>query len=80
MFSPGQIERELRLPYFDREYCGNYTGGVGNVFSTKSIDAATMILYNSLSIVPLAPEPASWIGMVIMGKRLAWVMPSRTDT
>jgi len=64
MFSPEQIERERRQPYFDREYCGIYTGGVGNVFSTESID----------------PESASWIGMVIMVKRFAWVMPSRTDT
>jgi hypothetical protein len=80
MFSPEQIERERRQPYFDREYCGIYTGGVGNVFSTESIDAATKIQYDQLSIIPLAPESASWIGMVIMVKRFAWVMPSRTDT
>jgi hypothetical protein len=79
-FSQEQIERERRQPYFDREYCGIYTGGVSNVFSTESIDAATKIQYNPLSVMPLAPESASWIGMVIMGKRLAWVMPSWTDT
>jgi hypothetical protein len=52
MFSQEQIERERRQPYFDREYCGIYTGGVGNVFSTESIDAATKIQYDPLSIIP----------------------------
>jgi len=41
MFNPEQTERKHRQPYFDREYCGIYTGGVGNAFSTESIDAAT---------------------------------------
>ena len=30
-FGPQQIERERRQPYFDREYCAIYAGGIGNV-------------------------------------------------
>jgi hypothetical protein len=47
--------------------------GIGNVFSTESIDAATEIQYDPLSIMRLAPGSGLWIGMVIMGKRFAWV-------
>lgn len=58
MFSPEQIERERGQPYFDREYCRIYTDGVGNTFSTESIDAAAKIQQDPLSIIPLAPESA----------------------
>jgi hypothetical protein len=70
MCSPEQIALERRQPYFDGEYCGIYAGGVGNVFSTESIDAATRIQYDPLSITPLAPESAcgsvrsSWVGVM----------------
>ena len=54
--------------------------GSATFLSTESIDPSTKIQNDPLSIIRLAPESASRIGMVVMGKRHAWVMPSRTDT
>jgi hypothetical protein len=51
MYSLDQIERERRQPYFDKEYYGIYTGGIGNEFSTESIDLGIKIQYDPLSII-----------------------------
>jgi len=54
IYSKEQIELAKKSPDFDREYVGMYTGLIGNVFSTQSIENCQKIEYDPDQIIPHA--------------------------
>jgi hypothetical protein len=68
IYTKEEIEKAKQSPSFDREYNLQYLGLIGNVFSQLSIDNATKIEYNPISLTQMPKRVSLWIldlGVVI---------------
>lgn len=52
IYTQAEIEKAKKWPSFRREYCLEYHGQIGNVFSHQSIERSQQIAYNPQTVIP----------------------------